>query len=149
MTTYHYTECGLENVFIEGMETIQDHNGEETMTIPAIGLLHQVIAEGIVCRKSKMSGRELRFLRTEMGLTQEKLADILKVTLLTISRWEREETSIKDTAEMLIRLMAVDRLELDVEMNVDSVSERVILSPRTEPIRIDGSNPEKYHLVAA
>lgn len=149
MGTYHYTECGLDNVFIEGMNTVQDHAGEETITIPAVGMLHKVIAEGIVSLPSKMSGRELRFLRTEMGLTQEKLAEVLKVTLLTISRWEREETSIKDTAEMLIRLMAVERLELDVELNVDAVSSKVTAAPRIDAIRIDGSNPTNYHLVAA
>lgn len=149
MGVYHYTECGLDNVFIEGMKMVEDHAGEATVTVPAIGLLHQVIAEGIVRLPSKMSGKELRFLRTEMGLTQEKLADILKVTLLTISRWEREETSIKDTAEMLIRLMAVERLDLNVALNVDEVSAKVTLSPKKDPIRIDGSDPKHYHLLAA
>ena len=149
MGAYHYTECGLDNVFIEGMNMVEDHAGEATVTVPAIGLLHQVIAEGIVTLPSKMSGKELRFLRTEMGLTQEKLADVLKVTLLTVSRWEREETPIKDTAEMLIRLMAVERLELDIDMDVDEVSAKVTLGPRKDPIRIDGSDPKQYHLLAA
>ena len=149
MGAYHYTECGLDNVFIEDMNMVQDHAGEATATVPAIGLLHQVIAEGIVTLPSKMSGKELRFLRTEMGLTQEKLADILKVTLLTVSRWEREETPIKDTAEMLIRLMAVERLELDVDMDIDEVSAKVTLGPRKDPIRIDGSDPKHYQLMAA
>ena len=149
MTTYHYTECGLDNVFIEDMKVVEDHAGEETITIHSIGLLHQVIAEGIVSLPSKMSGAELRFLRTEMGLTQEKLAEVLKVTPLTVSRWEREESPVKDAAEMLIRIMAVQRLELEVEMDVDAVSEKVTLSARTDPIRIDGSDPHRYQLMAA
>jgi len=149
MNAYHYKECGLDNVIIEGMDSVVDHAGDETITIPAIGLLHNVIAEGIVMMPSKITGRELRFLRTEMGLTQEKLADVLKVTLLTISRWEREENPIKDTAEMLIRLMAVERLNIQVKLNVDDVAWRVTLSPRIDPIRIDGSDPQKYQLLAA
>jgi len=146
---YHYTECGLDNVIIQGMENTEDNAGNETITIPAIGMLHQVIAKGVVTQPSKMGGRELRFLRTEMGLTQDELARVLKVTLLTISRWEREESPIKDTAEMLIRLLAVERLELDVEMSVDIVASKVTASSKTEPILIDGSNPKNYQVLAA
>lgn len=149
MSAYHYTECGLDNVFIEGMASVNDHAGNATVTVSAVGLLHRVIAEGIVNLPSKMSGKELRFLRSEMGMTQEKLAEVLKVTLLTISRWEREESPIKDTAEMLIRLMAVERLKLDVELDVDAVSMKVTAAPRVEAIRIDGSKPKKYQLLAA
>lgn len=149
MKPYHYTECGLDSVFIEGMTSIEDHAGDETITIPAIGMLHQVIAEGIVTLPSKMGGRELRFLRTEMGLTQEQLSETMKVTLLTISRWEREETPIKDTAEMLIRLMAAERLELNVKLDVDTVSSKVTLAPQKNPIMIDGSDPHQYQLIAA
>lgn len=149
MTVYHYTECGLDNVMIEGLDVVKDHAGDETVVIPAIGLLHQVIAEGIVTLPTKMSGRELRFLRTEMGMTQAQLAEVLKVSLLTVSRWEREENPIHDAAEMLVRLMAVERLELDVEMSVDDVASKVTLAPRRDPIRIDGSDPTHYQLVAA
>jgi transcriptional regulator with XRE-family HTH domain len=149
MANYHYTECGLDNVFIEGLDIVSDHAGESTVTIPAIGLLHEVIAEGIVMLPTKMSGRELRFLRTEMGMTQAQLAEIIKVTLLTVSRWEREETPIRDAAEMLIRLMAIDRLGLDLDMDVDAVSSKVTLAPRKDPIRIDGSDPSHYQLLAA
>ncbi len=125
---------------------VQDHDGDDIVTIPEIGNLHQVIAESIVCLPTKMSGRELRFLRTEMGLTQTQLADVLKVTLLTISRWERDEKGINDAAEMLVRLMSVKRLMLDVDLDVDSVSERVISAPRVSAIHIDGSDPANYHL---
>jgi len=149
MGNYHYKECGLDNVIIEGMKMIADDAGEDTVTIPAVGELHAVIAEGIVSRSTKMSGRELRFLRTEMGLTQENLADVLKVSLLTIGRWEREESGIKDAAEMLIRLMANKNLNLQIIMDVDTVSSKVNPSPRTYPIRIDGSIPGHYHLMAA
>lgn len=148
MASYHYTECGLDNVFIEGMDMIQDHAREDIVVIPAIGMLHKVIAEGIVKLPTKMSGRELRFLRSEMGMTQSRLAEVLKVTLLTVGRWEREETPIKDAAEMLVRLMAIEQLNLDVKMGVDDVSEKVTHEPRISPIRIDGSDPAKYHLTA-
>lgn len=149
MAVYHYTECGLDNVMIEGLDVVNDHAGEETVVIPAIGLLHQVIAEGIVSLPTKMSGRELRFLRTEMGMTQAQLAEVLKVTLLTVSRWEREENPIQDAAEMLVRLMAIERLELEVEMSVDTVSSKVTLGPHRDPIRIDGSDPSHYQLLGA
>ena len=148
MGSYHYTECGLDIVYIERTEVVRDHADEETLEIDAIGLLHKVIAEGIVTLPSKMSGKELRFLRTEMGLTQEKLADVLKVTLLTISRWEREESPINDTAEMLIRLMAVQHLKLRVMLDVDTVSAKVTRAARTSPFRIDGRAPGTYQLLA-
>jgi len=140
MGDYHYTECGLDNVFIKEMNMVQDHGSAATITVPAVALPHQVIAEGIVTRPSKMGGGELRFLRTEMGPKQEKPADILKVTLLTVSRWEREETPIKDTAEILVRLMAVERLALAVNMDIDGISAKVMPDPRKDPIRIDGSD---------
>jgi transcriptional regulator with XRE-family HTH domain len=147
MEAYLYKECGLDNVVIEGLSIVEDHAGDETVTIPAIGMLHQVIAEGIVGLPVKMTGLELRFLRTEMGLTQEGLAEVLKVKPLSVSRWERGDP-ISDASEMLIRLLAIDRLELNVKMDVDEVSSRVTRAPRTNPIRINGSNPEKYLLVA-
>ncbi len=35
MGDYHYTECGLDNVFIKDMIQ-EDHGGEATITIPAV-----------------------------------------------------------------------------------------------------------------
>ena len=112
-------------------------------------MLHRVIAKGVVNLPSKMGGKELRFLRTEMGLTQDKLAEILKVAHLTVSRWEREETPIKDRAEMRIRLMAIESLDLEIDLGVDEVSNKATSSPEKISIRIDGNNPKNYQLLAA
>ena len=149
MSDYHYTECGLNNVFIEGALKFGDGAGEASVTIPAIGQLHRVIAEGIVMHPAKMSGQELRFLRAEMGLTQAQLAEIVKVSLLTVSRWERNETPVNDAAEMLVRLHSVEKLGLNVDLDVESVSEKVTAAAGPQEIRIDGSNPEQYQLLDA
>ncbi len=149
MSDYHYTECGLDHVFIEGGGEFSDHSGEDSVTIPAIGQLHSVIAEVIVTHPAKITGQELRFLRTEMGLTQAQLAAIVKVTPLTVSRWERNESPANDTAEMLIRILAVETLELGIELGVRSVSEKVTDCAWTEEIRIDGSISGHYRLLEA
>lgn len=148
MARYLYTESGLDNVIIEGVSFVTDDAGDEMITIPSIGELHRVIALGIVMLPSKICGKELRFLRTEMGLTQAALAETLRVSMLTVSRWEREENPITDSAEMLIRLLANEKLQLEAEIGVESVSEKVTQVPRSEPIRIDGSDPKNYHLAA-
>jgi len=139
MSRFHYTACGLDNVFIEGSREGFGIDDEGMMTISAVGLLHKVIAEGIVMHPAKMSCQELRFLRTEMGLTQAQLGKILKVRLLTVSRWERNETLVSDAAEMLVRLLAVDRLGLEVDLDVQSVSEMVTNAALVREIRIDGN----------
>ena len=147
MEVYQYTACGLDNVVVEGAVELPETAGDGSVTIPAIGQLHQVIAEAIVTRPAKMTGQELRFLRTEMGLTQSQLANILKVTLLTVSRWERNENPFSEAAEMLVRLHSARKLQLAVNLDVESVSELVAAAACMREIRIELSRRGQYRLL--
>lgn len=148
MSNYRYTECGLENVFIEGVSFVRDDKGEAVIRIPNINGLHNAIAVGIVRRKAMMSGREMRFLRSEMGMTQAELAEMIHREPLTISRWERGETDIDANAETLIRLQAIERLGLDINDGVSKISGWSIPSAVQTPIVIDGTDTNNYHLAA-
>lgn len=149
MTSYHYMECGLDNVLIAGVSFVTDDSGDQVLSIPNINGLHRAIAQFIVCRKSGMSGRELRFLRTEMGMTQAELADMIHREPLTISRWERSEGPIDSNAETLIRLHAIDELGLAVEVGVSELSHWSVPGAQEEPISIDGSDPANYRPLLA
>lgn len=148
MSEYRYTACGLDNVIIEGVSFVQDDSGEVVVRIPNVNGLHRAIAIGIVKRKMMMSGRDMRFLRSEMGMTQAELAEMIHREPLTISRWERSETEIDANAETLIRLHANERLELNVLDGVSEISGWSIASAIQKPIVIDGSDPSNYHLAA-
>ena len=41
-----------------------------------------------------MNGKELKEKRNDLSLTQEQLANELKVTANTVARWERDEMKI-------------------------------------------------------
>lgn len=141
---HRYTECGLDNVTIYGISTVVDDAGEIVLTIPNINGLHRAIALGIVSRRSSMTGKELRYLRTEMGMTQAELAAMLHREPLAISRWERAENPIDSNAETVIRLHAIDTLELKLEMSVQEISGWSIPTAEEVPIDIDGSDPQNY-----
>ncbi len=110
MTRYHYTESGLDHVYITGLNPLIDDDGDEVIEIPYVAGLHAEIARGIILSKGAIDGKEIRFLRTEMGMTQAQLAEIVDVDSQTVGRWEREETSISSTAELVIRRIAGERL---------------------------------------
>ncbi len=149
MSGYRYLESGLDNVFVEGVSFVTDDKGELVIRIPNVNGLHRAIAVGVVTRHSMMSGKEMRFLRSEMGMTiQAELADMIHREPLTISRWERGETDIDANAETLVRLHAIERLKLKVHNEVSEISGWCIPSAVELPIRIDGSNPKNYQLAA-
>ena len=111
MGTYRYTDSGLDNVAIKGVDFPMDDAGEECIIIRNINGLHKAIAHGIVTRRSSMNGKELQFLRTELGMTQAQLADMLHREALAVSRWERGECPIDGNAEAVVRLHANSGVE--------------------------------------
>ena len=143
MKAYRYTESGLDNVIIEGAQVLVDDAGDSCVTIPNVNGLHKAIAQGIVLRRSAMIGRELRFLRTEMGMTQAELAALVHREPLAISRWERGEIEIDSNAETLIRLHETERLGLS-PIPVADVAGWCVPTAQTPPLVIDGSDPDNY-----
>lgn len=151
MSSHHYTESGLKNVYIDGLEIFPDDEGDDVITIPAVNELHHVIALGIVSHEHGISGDELRFLRTEMGLTQSELAGLVHHEKQAVGRWERGEYEIDGAAETIIRRLAIEILELETEVAMEDLSRRSVPTTKAQPINIQRANdggPE-YKLLAA
>lgn len=146
--SHHYTECGLLNVYIEGIAVQIDHEGDEVITVPFINQLHEVIALGIVSHGKGMTGEELRFLRTEMGFTQAELASLVHRDKQSVGRWERGEVEIESAAEAVIRRLAIEKLKLDSEAGIDELSRRSVPTAEVQPINI-AVEGDGYRLLAA
>ncbi|WP_182086584.1 helix-turn-helix domain-containing protein [Aureimonas sp. ME7] len=140
MANHHYTESGLDNVFLEGMLVEVDDDGDDIITIPAINELHKAIALGIVTHEKGMSGSELRFLRTELGMTQSEFAVFVHRDKQTIGRWERGETEMEGVIEAAIRQHAIQKLELPFGAGIEELSSMSVPSAETQPIRITAND---------
>jgi len=102
---YHYTESGLDTVYLlNGYEIVNSSKGTG-VTILDIDGLHVAIGRTIIENNKKLSGSEFRFLRTELLMSQAALAQLLHVKELTIARWEKGQTKIPVTADATIRLL--------------------------------------------
>ncbi len=144
---HQYVECGLPNVWVEGL-LVEDDAGEATIRIPNVRSLHKLIAKGIVTSSGTLTGPELRYLRTEMGLTQTQLGELVHRERLTISRWERGEGTPDGATEAYIRILASYKLNLD-SIDPEEVSSWCRLTVENKsPIRIDATDPGNYRLVA-
>lgn len=102
---YHYTECGLDNVWLEGgFESVDLPSGKH-LKIRDVEGLHKEIGRFLIDVKKNLTGKEIRFLRQEMLLSQANLAKLLEVAEQTVHRWEKAKAEIPKPAEALIRLL--------------------------------------------
>ena len=126
---YQYTESGLDNVFLAigaGVQ-IKDLPSGKQVNIRAIDQLHEVIGVSLAKEKKNLSGKEIRFLRQEMLLSQGNLAKLLGVTEQTVHRWETGKADVPKPAEALIRSLYLDQLKTDEEKGRDKISVRKTL----------------------
>ncbi|HFB97560.1 MAG TPA: transcriptional regulator [Bryobacterales bacterium] len=148
MKEYHYTGCGLDNVIIYGADFLTDDGGDEVLVIPAVNRLHRVIAEGIVRRPGRMTGKELRFLRTEMGMTPAELAALLHRDAQSVARWEKGRVEMDGNADTLMRLLAAEHLDLKLREGAAELSRRCADTPPSNAIRIRADD-DRYELMEA
>lgn len=105
LTSYHYKECGLENVYLIGGVSVRETPRGKSITIEDVEELHKVIAESLLSEKKRLNGRELRFLRHELNLTQEALAALLGTDHQSVARWEKGQYKVPGPADRLIRFL--------------------------------------------
>lgn len=102
---YHYTEGGLDNVYLANGYELVETPGGRVVRIKDIDGLHEAIGRMLICDKKNLSGKEIRFLRHEMLMSQSALAKLLEVGEQTIHRWEKGKAEIPKPAEALIRFL--------------------------------------------
>src|SRR5919109_5024054 len=102
---YPYKESGLDNVILGGIKVYRCKDCNEVMPeIPQIDTLHKLIALHIIKKNEPLTGKELKFLRKEMGLSSVELAKQFGVNKVTVSRWENDAEKIGPANDKLIRL---------------------------------------------
>ena len=102
---YNYTECGLTNVILVGGVTIKETPRGQVFHIDDQEGLHRVIADSLLSEKKRLSGRELRFLRHELNMTQGVLASLLGTDEQSVARWEKGQCKVPGPADRLIRFL--------------------------------------------
>ena len=107
---YHYLECGLDDVYlVNGFEWRQTARSK-SIAIRDIDTLHHVIGEHLCQGRKELSGKEIRFLRREMLMSQATLAELFDVKEQTVHRWETGKSPLPRAAENLVRLMYLDNM---------------------------------------
>lgn len=145
-TPYHYTESGLDNVYLYNISVIQDVEGEQTICIPHVNELHKVIAKALLQKRGELTGKEIRFLRTYVLFSQAELASLIGKDGQTIGRWERGECPIDKSMDMLVRIAIAQKM--DIPAILANLSHITSLKASNDNIKIDGSN-NQYTLMAA
>lgn len=105
---YHYTECGLRNVYLaNGFRKIDTDYGE-AVSIENVEGLHRAIGEALAKHKPHLTGAEFRFLRKELGLSQAKFGQPLGYEAQSIALWERSKTKLPKWADRMIRQLYLE-----------------------------------------
>lgn len=124
---YHYTECGLDNVWLEnGYVTKMTAYGKATSVDDAIGL-HKVLAMELTQKKGRVTGKELRFMRTVLSMSQEGLSKCVGATEQSVSLWERTG-KVPQYADSILRLLVSE--QLNGNSKVSDIIERINTAER-------------------
>jgi len=120
-----YNDCGLDDVYLlGGYERIETPYGAG-IVVKDLDDLHNAITLYLVSEKKVLSGKELRFLRKQLNLTQAELGRRLRLSDQQVARWEKEQCEISGPADLLLRLLCAKHLGVNVDAALDQM-ERLI-----------------------
>ncbi len=109
---YQYKESGLDNIYLTNGFTYHEGSRGRTVSIENREELHCAIGHFLATQRKHLDGREARFLRHEMGLSQSNLALLLGKEEQSIARWEKkrlaDHEAIPPDSERMIRLLYLD-----------------------------------------
>ncbi len=97
----------LPGVVLLGVEVVRcEACGNREVAIPYMDSLMKAVARAVVNTAGRLTGDEVRFLRTFLELSGVELAHLMDSTPSTVSRWENNRTPVGRTADLLLRTIA-------------------------------------------
>jgi putative zinc finger/helix-turn-helix YgiT family protein len=102
---------GLPDTTLLGVNVSRCPNcGEHEVEIPMLEELHQGLALQVVEKTGRLSGAEIKFLRTVLDYSSAEFARLVGASPITVSRWEHQVQPIGHHADALIRALVVLRV---------------------------------------
>lgn len=102
-SVYHYTECGLDYVYLTSGFKVLRSEGKEVVEVENPEQLQRTIADAIVNHQSKLNGTEIKFLRRLMKMTQPELGELLGKDAQSIARWEKGQNELPSAEDRILR----------------------------------------------
>lgn len=100
---YRYRESGLDNVWLVNGFHARTTSYGAAIAIEDVEGLYNAIARSLVEKAGTLGGKEIRFLRKHLGLSQRTLGAVLGSNEETVSNWERDKSEIPPGADRLLR----------------------------------------------
>jgi DNA-binding transcriptional regulator YiaG len=117
---HHYTLCGLDNVWLaNGYEWVETNYGR-ALRVHKVEELHRAIGRALIAQP-RLSGREFRWVRVALDLSQAALGDMFGVTDQAVAKWEKGRGAPK-LADRALR--ALYREHLDGNANLTKIFAR-------------------------
>lgn len=153
---YHYTESGLNNVWLENGFNVVDTPYGKAVSIDDADGLHELLAIDLANKTGRLTGKEFRFLRTMLCLSQQNFAAMLGLTEQAASLWERTG-KVPKSADATMRMLILEKLKGDGKMSevinrintVDRlVNQQIVATERNHKWR-SKAQVEKPEMIAA
>jgi DNA-binding transcriptional regulator YiaG len=112
---YHYIECGLDNIYLVNGFKITRTDEDEELFIHDIYGLHKAISNNLIFKKGLLKGKEIKFIRTMLDLSQKKLGALLGCRYQQILLWEKDENKISPPADRLLKIVLYTYLYKEID----------------------------------
>jgi transcriptional regulator with XRE-family HTH domain len=133
---YRYEMSGLDDVYLVGISVYWcERCRSGSPVIPKIEQLHTLIARHLVCKHSRLTGKELRFLRKNAGFPARQFAALVGVTPEHLSRFENGKVPHLGTvADRLARYISATKSQRnDVHRALMQMAENLLMKKRAVP----------------
>ncbi len=142
---YKYLESGLDNVIICNVEMIKCDCGMESALIKGILALHEAIANCLLDKETHLTGKEIKFLRKEMGLKGKVFANLVGIDNATLSRWENNKSRPSARADRLIRFLYATKMKPEKAEEIASITYKVSpVKQSSMPIHVMADRLQRY-----
>ena len=102
VTNYKYKESGLDNVVLVDITVMKcELCGEECYNFGDLEQLHNKIAELLLKKADLLIGKEIRFLRKNLGYSGAMFAHLLGYSHETLSRIENASQKVTESFDRL------------------------------------------------
>ena len=113
---YQYKQSGLDNVWlVNGFEVISTPYGN-AVKFENANELDGAIAKALLHKNEVMNGKEFRFLRQQIGMSQNDVARFMQLDVQTIARWEKEQVALPFANDAILRFLYSSYEEKDAQI---------------------------------